>query len=140
MRTILLAFTALILVVAPGCGNDSTTPAADLAMTPADMAVAIDMAKFQTCSAALSCVVGCSTNVACATACQANTSATANQYLLPFELCLFATCGPGDGGMNKCMMAGDMSAMCLQCVGNAFVGASNAGGACHSEYAACVMH
>jgi hypothetical protein len=129
-----------MLLVAPGCGNDSKTPAADLAMTPADMAVAVDMAKFQTCSAALSCVVGCSTNVTCATACQANTSATANQYLLPFELCLFATCGPGDGGSGKCPTPGDMTPACLQCVGGVFLNASTAGNPCHSEYSACVMH
>src|SRR5947207_1499683 len=98
MRSLLSLTALLVLVgVASGCGDDNKNTMPDLAMSVADMSAApMDMAKIPTCAAALSCVANCGANATCAGACQTNASAAAQQYLVPFELCVFTSCGTAD--------------------------------------------
>lgn len=140
MRTFLAA-AAVLLLIAPGCGDD-TTQATDMAMSADLAAPGGDMAKIATCQAVLNCIVGCQGNAQCSLACQANASTTAQQYFVPLGICLYGTCSTVDGGTGMCQLplGSDTSQTCGQCLGGAFLNSKTLGKPCHTEYADCAAH
>jgi hypothetical protein len=139
----LLTLAALAFLVVPGCGDDTTVAAVDMAIGM-DLAAppAGDMAKIATCQGIVSCIEGCQGNATCSLACQQNASNTALQYWVPFAGCVYFSCAPVDGGTGMCKLppGSDPSPTCGACLGAAFVSAMNAGGACHSEFSNCASH
>lgn len=131
MRT-LLAVAALVLLVAPGCGDDTTKPAnGDMAVT-LDMATAGgggDMTKLN-CAQLLACAQAC-TSQACVVTCGANATTDAQTKAVALSACVYGACGPLDGGTNACTSPADTSAGCRACQGGAIQGA------CMAKYAAC---
>jgi hypothetical protein len=139
MRT-LLSLAALVLLVAPGCGDDNNnTP--DMTMAPADMAAPTgDMSKYQTCAQILSCAAACGQNQTCALGCATNAVSTAQTKFLVLGQCVLAACGPGDGGMHACTGATDTSTGCATCIGTVGAQASQVGKPCYAEFADCASH
>lgn len=135
----LLAVAALVLLVAPGCGDDTTTTP-DMAMSVPDMSVGADMAKNQTCAAIIGCIANCGANASCQGGCIQNSSTAAQGYFGTFFGCLVETCGPGDGGNGSCTGATDTSAGCQTCINTVGNGAQTAGNPCSAEFAACLSH
>jgi hypothetical protein len=140
----LLTLAVLAFLVVPGCGDDTTVAAVDMAigMDLATPPAPGDMAKIATCQGVLSCIAGCQGNAQCTLACQQNASTAAQQNFVPFAVCLYASCSTLDGGTGMCQLplGSDSSQTCGQCLGTKFVGAVNAGASCHSEYANCASH
>ena len=141
MRT-LFAVAALVLLVAPGCGDDTTMQSTDMAMSLDMTAPTGDMAKIATCQGIISCIAGCSGNAQCSLNCQVNASASAEQYFQPFAVCLYGNCSTADGGTGDCPLppTTNPSQACGQCLGSGFVSATMAGKPCHTEYANCAAH
>lgn len=113
-----LALTALLLVVAPGCGDDTT-----MAVGPDMSAVSSDMTK--TCASVLACAIGClsQTNpVQCAGACELGTSTTVMGYFNPLFGCI----------ANACLTDGGTSGL-LACAQQQI----GSGGACETKYNIC---
>ncbi|MDB4966829.1 MAG: hypothetical protein JWN44_2518 [Myxococcales bacterium] len=139
---ILLSLAALLLLVAPGCGNDATTTTPpDLAMTPADLSAASgDMAKFQTCAQILTCAAACGQNQTCALGCATNAAAAAQGRFITFGQCILGHCGPGDAGIHACTGATDNTPGCQNCIGSTGAAAASMGSACHAEYTACASN
>lgn len=138
-----LASLSLLIAAGFGCGDDTTTPTTmDMAMSADLTANAGDMAKIQTCAAVLSCIGGCSGNAQCSVACQTNQSAAAAQYWTPFAGCVYLSCAQVDGGSGMCPYppTTNPDAACQQCLGAAFVGSMQTGGACNAQYSACASH
>ncbi len=125
----LLAFAALVLLVAPGCGDDTSAPPSDLS-TIVDMSIGADMQQL-TCKQALACSQACTT-LACAATCLAEANPTAKQNLGKLASCLVGVCGPVDGGSGMCTSPADNSAACQGCEANAV-----ATGPCMTAYATC---
>jgi hypothetical protein len=127
MRTSWLVLSALLLLVAPGCGDDTTTPNKDQGVTVVDMAMAAtgDMAH-ATCAKALACGQTCASKPAdqvlqCAAACEAplKGNATSDGLFLLLLQCLEQHCIP-DGGLPD--------ASCIGTAGN---------GACTTQAVNC---
>jgi hypothetical protein len=130
-----------MLLVAPGCGDDTTT-AADMAMTPADlsMAAAGDMSKYQTCAQILACAQGCGQNQTCALGCATNAVQAAQLKFLALGQCVLGVCGPGDGGSHMCTGATDTSTGCANCIGTAGAASSQVGNTCYPQFSDCASH
>lgn len=133
----LLAVAALALIVAPGCGDD-TSNAVDMTAV-ADMSMPVDMAQITTCAGALQCVANCGMNTACQTDCLNRTSTQAGATLLALNDCLIMQCTMTDGGTPACASATDKSTTCQMCE-KAAAQAAAGGGACSAELANCFSH
>src|SRR5690242_5071256 len=99
MRT-LLALTTVLLLVAPGCGDD-TSNNPDLAAP--DLSVAGDMSK-KTCGSILVCVNGCLNNadpITCAKGCAQGLDATEAAKFGALFGCVSALCVNDGGGDFK---------------------------------------
>ena len=133
MRLLLTACSMLALVAAAGCGDDTTSGAADMTMSADLHAPAGDMAKLN-CGQLLKCVSAC-TSQTCAGMCIAAASSTAAGKAQTLATCIFGHCGPVDGGSGMCTSPTDSSNACTQCEAAA-VGATGQG-PCGPAYAAC---
>ena len=124
MRT-LLAAVALLLLVAPGCGDDTTT-SNDLAVTH-DLSVPADMLQIL-CKNAFSCGSACFTKpdqIACATGCAAGLNTISQAKYLGLVQCVLGHCSEDGGDIT------------LEC-GVAQISSSDAGtGPCFAAYTAC---
>jgi hypothetical protein len=125
MRTILALATA-VLLFAPGCGSNSTTPP-DMQITPVDMAVATgaDMTMAD-CKAGLMCAQGCLQKadiLGCANTCAAALPATAQQQFGAVVACL----------KQFCVL--DASRLMI---GQCFSGALASTSMCASQYSMCM--
>jgi hypothetical protein len=140
MRT-LLAFAALILVVVPGCGDDTTSNlVTDMAAATMDLATSgADMAK-RTCGQVAVCANNCTTP-SCITACVASGSTDAMTRFGVFSACLAVACGPGDGGSGMCPIPPDTSTTCQTCLKTTGQAAQTDPNApCHAQLTDCLAH
>jgi hypothetical protein len=139
----LIALAALVLLVAPGCGDDTTmATGADMAAGADLAAPGGDMAKLS-CAGVVSCVVACQGNATCAAQCEASVSTSGQTAFLGLAACLYSgVCGTGDGGTGMCtgILGSDTSATCQQCLGGALTAAQTAGAPCNAELANCEAH
>lgn len=144
MRTIVaLASLTLLVAAGSGCGDDTTSGGVDMTMG-ADLSVVVphDMATLS-CAMTLSCVQGCSGSASCQVACIGAASTTAKTKFGAFAGCLFAVCGPVDGGgSGMCTGVNDTSGGCQACIGQAGQAAvtGTAATPCHNQYADCAAN
>jgi hypothetical protein len=121
MRT-LLAAVALLLLVAPGCGDD-TTSTPDLSV-PKDMTVVHDMRTYL-CGAALSCGTACFTGtgdqLTCAQSCAAGLNSVSSAKFQALVGCIFAACSVDGGDVT------------IECAAPKIM----QGGACFAQAGAC---
>lgn len=129
MRT-LLALASLTLLVGAGigCGDDTTSGAADMTMFADLHAPAGDMAKLN-CGQLITCVQGCGTSTTCIGTCVAAASSSATTKAQTLAACINGVCGTADGGTGDC--ANPASPNCATCEMTAV------GGTCHAAYATC---
>ncbi len=120
----LLAFAALVLLVAPGCGDDTSTPPAnDLAMS-IDMTMPGDMMQLN-CLQILMCSSNCTTQ-ACVNACIAEGKTASKTKAGALLLC----------AEGACMVDGGVDTMCVATTaGNGLTG----NGPCAMQGTACAQ-
>ena len=136
----LLTVVSLLLLAAPGCGDDTTT------MTSTDMAIGADMSASPhdmatlSCAQVLSCTSACTT-LTCYAGCITSGSTAAQGRFNAFSGCLFAACGTGDGGgTGMCTSNSDTSPTCLACVNSTGTAAATTGNPCNTQFAACAAN
>jgi hypothetical protein len=131
MRTSWLVLSALLLLAAPGCGDD-TTEGADMAVSNIDMAMTMpgDMNK-ATCAGQINCGTACILSpkpgvslMDCANACAAPLTGAAQQAFGALVTCIFSTCGTDGGTIDKA------------CAGAA-ISKGPPAGACYSDVTTC---
>jgi hypothetical protein len=105
MRT-LLAAVALLLLVAPGCGDDNNDTSKDMSMPAVP-----DMTQY-ICKNAFSCGALCfakADQVACATACGAGLNAVSGPKYLAFVQCVFGVCSVDGADITQACAVGAIS-------------------------------
>jgi hypothetical protein len=124
-------------VLLGGCGDDTTTMAANDLATVSDLSVPADLTMLS-CSHVLACVAGCGQNLACQASCRdAGTTAAKSAYDA-FTGCVAASCSSVvDGGSAACLSATDTRPACETCLQNTATQAPNAGADCHDPYVSC---
>jgi hypothetical protein len=111
MRT-LLAAVALLLLVAPGCGDDNTSGSTDMAVKDLSMGGGnVDMSKYL-CQNAFACGSLCLAKpdqVACATACGAGLNTVSGPKFLGLVQCLFAHCSVDGSDITQMCAVGTIT-------------------------------
>src|SRR5277367_47235 len=114
----LRALVAVLLLVLSGCGDDTTTSTTqDLATAGSDMSAAADLASLS-CANILACIAGCGQNTVCQLACTQEGTTAARATFNGLASCVAETCGPTDGGSDRCTGPTDSSPTCLTCLSN----------------------
>jgi hypothetical protein len=133
----LVATTALLMLLAPACGDD-TTATQDMTMPAVeDMSVPTDLRKLS-CGEILTCETTCMDN-ACRAACVANASSGAQTLIGAVAACLIGVCGPLDGGSGACTIPPTNAMTCQDCLTNSgFAAATNSSAPCYNEVQACL--
>jgi hypothetical protein len=137
MRTILaLASVALLVGAGFGCGDDTTTGAADMTAIADMSATPHDMTTLN-CSQVLDCASKATTATAQA-ACFSEANSKAQGLLTTALGCAYGACGSVDaGGTGMCKMLGDMTQGCLACVSDIVNQGVVNQGACATQVQAC---
>jgi hypothetical protein len=131
MRTLIALAITLGVVSCDDTGNTGPD------MTIPDMAS--DMPQLS-CGQILQCALACGKDLSCAAKCSNNGSSTGTGYFRILTICIFQSCGPGDGGNHSCTQTMDTRAACLMCIASTGAAAQTAGNACHAEFVACQGH
>jgi hypothetical protein len=137
MRTLLaLASLTLLVGAGVGCGDDTTTPVADLAVGADMSAIPHDMMTLS-CAQILNCAAN-ATSTAAAAACITEGKTSSQGLFQAVFVCAAGACGPTDGGgTGMCTGLTDTQPACQNCIKGVITSGVTGGGACGTQVQAC---